>query len=243
MLKAAGPGEQVVSQWAVKALSRQLLRFSKAGMQIRGKHTIVRVNGTEIVSRTRANCNNDGGDDKNIHSVGNQSRKEDGWSIIPVTINAGDIISLQPRGGPGLLEFGVVNLNQGTANEKGSVIPKCSVKDDSVDTLKPNTNKDDVNKSQLLVESQSGQRRKTRVVSSKLAGLDDDDEEGSVIGAKTKSPSRNSPSKPTQAPFLVYFFPFGNGTFTYGNPLMSIFNPEFRSVRMSVNTSSWKNIR
>jgi hypothetical protein len=218
-------------RWGVKALSREMLRFSGFGMQIRGKHAVVRVNSTEILSSNtnniKANYNDDDDvdddDDNKKKSVGNAifeaaREQEDGWSRNPVKIKPGDILSLEPRVGQGILEFCVVILNHNVM-QNGTVdtitkngytampIANGNIMDESTDRREVD----------LIDESERGQKYKRdetvlNNLSRQVVTLDDDSKKRNLNEANNSN-RINSIKLAKSSSFLVYFFPFGNGTY------------------------------
>lgn len=216
-------------RWGVKALSREMLRFSCFEMQIRGKHAVVRVNNTEILSsntnNTKANYNDDDDDNTNQQSVGNANfegarEQEDGWSRNPVKIKPGDILSLEPRVGQGILEFCVVILNHNviqnetvhTIAKRGDMAMSMSIANGNI--MDVSTDRCDVD---LIDESEGGQKYKRDEIllnnsSRQVVTLDGDSKKRNLNKANSSN-KINSIKLAKSSSFLVYFFPFGNGTY------------------------------
>lgn len=188
-------------RWAAKALSREMLRFSDAGMQIRGNHTVIRINNTNILSSTIVK--NDV--DENIkYSVGKEiveAEQEGGWSVNPVKVGPGDILSIEPRVGQGRMEFGVVDLNQSTQHEKVSTVLK--------NNHTENTSADE--STDPRETDHTGDCVQEKEYKSDKVTLDDDSKRRNPN--KTNTPIRINSINPPTLSFLVYFFPFGNGTY------------------------------
>ena len=192
-------------RWATKALSREMLRFSDVGMQIRGKHAVVLVNSKKVMSTAQVNDDHTG--DINNHSILNQNTKmsqKDEWSANPVKIVPGDVISFEPRGGQGLcsrLEFSVVTLDYRMENEKVSTIAK---KND-VNII---TNGSIMGTVDLEKHDKGGQVKNDAFI--------DNSSRQAVFGGNCKTlkvTETNNSMKMAKSSFLVHFFPFGNGTY------------------------------
>jgi hypothetical protein len=202
-------------RWGFKALSRQMLRFSDAGMQVRGNHSIVRVNNTVILSDTAAKSHYD---EKKQCSDEKPTFKEaqNGWSINPVKIRPGDILSLEPRVGSGLLEFNVVALQKRTQDEGSSTLTKT---DDTTTQIlngklmTESTEQQKVDLTDELERQQKSKRDESSLNLSRQATLDDDSKTPSLNTAKT--PIRTNSIKLAKSSLIVHFFPFGNGTFVH----------------------------
>ena len=181
-------------QWGEKALSRKLLRFSDANMQTRGKHVVVRINGKPISS--------------------NLPENQDGWSMTSVNIKVGDIISFQPKGGEGLLEFRIEKVEPRIQMEKEWGIsksnrmakPSLKRKRITVESTGPKTIDltDD--------EEQGGTKKSAKLDSNLPRRVTLDDESQLKDHNDTNDSSTTSSSKTRSPPFLIHFFPFGSGT-------------------------------
>jgi hypothetical protein len=216
-------------RWGVKALSREMLRFSGFGMQIRGKHAVVRVNSTEILSsnmnNTKANYDDDDEDDNKNQSVGNAifevaREQEDGWSINPVKIKPGDILSLEPRVGQGILEFCVIILNHKVIQNKTvytiakSGNTSMAIANGNGNIMDESTDRCDVD---LIDESKGGQKHKRDEILlnnllMQVVTLDGDSKKWNLNTANDSN-RIDSIKLAKSSLFLVYFFPFGNGTY------------------------------
>ena len=196
-------------RWATKALSREMLRFSEAGMQIRGKHAIVRVNRNKILSTAKANYHTTGNVDSN--SIKNQNVKgsqKDEWSTDPVIIVPGDILSFEPRVGQALcsrLEFIVVSLDQRMKNEKVATM----------------TDKNDLACGNIVakvdqIKHDEGEQENGAIPIDNLSTpvIEGDNCRMLKVNETVTCNSPNSRfTNPSKLSFLVYFFPFGNGTY------------------------------
>ena len=209
-----GEGDQEKSpyrdtfRWGVKAMSREMLRFSDFGMQIRGEHAIVRVNGDEFLPNPCSMNNNKEDEDK--HSAQPFSDGTQKWSTKAVKLKPGDVLSIEPRVGHGLLEFMVVALNQRGQSKKESLMAKKSNNSIPVKGISCGlTNQcEDV----VSGEYNHGQKNLSDRISPDLSRptfLDDDSKLRNL-----DSTNNLRTGKMAKSPFLVHVFPYGNGKHT-----------------------------
>ena len=181
-------------EWGEKALSRKLLRFSDDGIQTRGKYVQVQINGTAISSNL-------------------PTAPEDEWSTNSVKIKPGDILSFKPFGGQGLLEFRIVALKPRTRIEndewaiaKGNRRQKSSMNKRTLDESKGPRIID------LTGESERGETKRAKMDSKFPRQVTLDDESKSKHPNIANNSSMTNSVKSKKPPFIVHFFPFGNGT-------------------------------
>lgn len=173
-------------EWGEKALSRKLLRFSDGKIQTRGKFVQVRINGKAI-----------------------SSNPEDGWGTNSVKIKPGDILSFKPVGGQGLLEFRIVALtrtrieNEEWTISKGNRRQNSSTKRRTMDESKGPRIID------LTDESERGENKKRiKIVPALPRRVTLEAEKNLNKTIDSSTPNSIKSGKP---PFIVHFFPFGNG--------------------------------
>jgi len=192
-------------RWAAKALSREMLRFSDAGMQIRGNHAVVFINGKMILSTGEETDDHSTGKINN-HSIQNNNAKtsqKNEWSVNPVIIVPGDVLSFEPRGGQGLcsrLEFNVASLE----HEKVSTITKKN------GVGNRSTNGSIMDKGKLEKNDRGAQEKYETCIdySSREVVLGDICKTLKVN--ETNNSRQSNSTNLAKSSFLVHFFPFGN---------------------------------
>ncbi len=178
-------------QWGEKALSRKLLRFSNVGLQTRGKYVAIRINGKAISS--------------------NLPENQDGWSVTSVKIKVGDILSFQPIGGQGLLEFRIVRVISSASVEQDWAIAKNNrMANHSLKRKRTMPESTGPKIIDLTDNSEHGGIKKRAKRDSNLprhVTLDDEKPLNT-----TNDPSTTNSSKTGSPSYIIHFFPFGNGT-------------------------------
>lgn len=207
-------------QWGAKALSREMLRFSAAGMQINAKHS-AGPNGVVISSNRHPQAEQDCGD-ANENSIQEEIVSEGVWRTKAVKIKAGNTLSFGPCVGRGLLEFRVVSLNQRSRLENDATVSRndCTAKSKTKQSITGKSTNPCV--IDLTAESEEGENQERIGINESLwmKTILDDDSKAQDLN-KTNNPNKKNSVKPEKLPFLVHFFPFGNGAYSFSFPCRS----------------------
>ena len=180
-------------QWGTKHISREMLRFSAEGMQIRAKHGAVLP-----ISSSSSNVNDETTTESASKEISGGIPGDGEWSKDLVKVKPGSTICIGACVGQGVLNFRVVTVNPKERTESRA---------DSIKTkdcmVPPNMEQDKPTSSCVidLTDSQNTDR-------------DNPGPSQEAVDKRPTSPIKtNSTEQETQSSFVLYFFPFGNGTF------------------------------